>query len=179
MLVAELMTPNVHCCGINETLNSAARIMWEHDCGCVPIVDDGGRVAGVVTDRDVCMASYTQGLPLFALPVTIAMSRGAIACAPTDTVATAHELMRTHEIHRLLVADESGRLVGILSLSDMTNGAGPGNTSAIAATISQIRKRRPSTGTHPGAEKKRTGRAPNDARRRTRKASNSPEDNNG
>lgn len=61
-------------------MNEAARIMWEHDCGCVPVVDEGRRVIGMLTDRDACMAAYTQGLRLQDLPVHRAMSNGATAC---------------------------------------------------------------------------------------------------
>ncbi|HVN64328.1 MAG TPA: CBS domain-containing protein [Candidatus Binataceae bacterium] len=147
------MTSDVKWCGIHDSLNSAARIMWDNDCGCVPIVDDEARVVGVLTDRDICMAAYTQGLPLFAIPVETAMSRDVIACSPAASVETAHRLMRINEVHRLLVADDSGRLAGILSFSDLANGRGIDGDAAqaeaavaneIAATIAKIRKSRKS-----------------------------------
>lgn len=121
--------------------------MWDHDCGCVPVVDGRGRLAGIITDRDICMAAYTQGLPLEAIPVERAMSARVISCARGDDLETAHRLMRTHEIHRLPVADSRGRLVGILSLSDLANhsaadGAAPSDAVEIAATVSAIRRRR-------------------------------------
>jgi CBS domain-containing protein len=49
--------------------------MWLRDVGCLAVLDEDGHVVGMVTDRDLCMAAYTQGKPLFAIPVSIAMSR--------------------------------------------------------------------------------------------------------
>jgi len=119
--------------------------MWEHDCGCAPVVDGHGKLVGIVTDRDICMAAYTQGLPLEAIAVERVMSPRVISCARGDDLETAHRLMRTHEIHRIPVADSRGRLAGILSLSDLVNYSG-GDSAALAAeiteTISAIRRRR-------------------------------------
>ena len=151
MKVADLMTRDVRACSIHESLNAAARIMWEHDCGCVPVVDGHGKLAGIVTDRDICMAAYTQGLPLEAIPVERVMSAQVVSCSRGDDLETAHRLMRTHEIHRILVADTRGRLIGILTLSDLLNhsrgdSAEPSEAIEIAATFSAIhRRRKPAT----------------------------------
>ena len=113
------MTREVRACTVHDSLNAAARVMWDHDCGCVPVVDSHGRLGGIVTDRDISMAAYTQGVPLEAIPLERVMAGRVISCARGDDVETAHRLMRTHEIHRLPVVDSRGRLVGILSLSDV------------------------------------------------------------
>ena len=84
MKVADLMTPDVRSCTIHDSLNAAARIMWDHDCGCAPVVDAHGKLVGIVTDRDICMAAYTQGAPLEAIPVERVMSPKVISCARTD-----------------------------------------------------------------------------------------------
>jgi len=141
------MTRNVHACTVHQSLNAAARIMWDHDCGCVPIVDGHGKLAGIVTDRDICMAAYTQGQPLEAIPVERAMSAHVVSCARGDDLETAHRLMRTHEIHRIPVVDSRGRPVGILSLSDLVghssgDHAAPSEAVEIVATLSAIRRRR-------------------------------------
>jgi len=144
--VADLMTGEVRACTIHDSLNAAAQIMWDHDCGCAPVVDGHGKLAGIVTDRDISMAAYTQGVPLEAIPVERVMSRKVISCARGDDLDSAHQLMRTHEIHRLPVVDSRGRPVGILSLSDVIN-HWHGDRAAeqaveIAATFSAIRRRR-------------------------------------
>jgi CBS domain-containing protein len=54
------MVTDVKTCADHSTLNAAARIMWDNDCGCVPVVDGDGRVVGMITDRDICMTAYLQ-----------------------------------------------------------------------------------------------------------------------
>ena len=147
MKVTDLMTPEVQACTTHDSLNAAARIMWDHDCGCAPVVDTHGKLVGIVTDRDVCMAAYTQGLPLEKISVQRAMSAEVISCGRTDDLESAHRLMRTHEVHRLPVVDSRGRLAGILSLSDLLkyaigNGAGPSDAVEILTTLSALRRRR-------------------------------------
>ena len=74
MKVQEAMTRNVAACGVRDMLNRAAQLMWECDCGSVPVVDEAGNVCGMITDRDICMAAYTQGLPLDQILVRSTMS---------------------------------------------------------------------------------------------------------
>jgi CBS domain-containing protein len=119
MKAMELMTKEVRTCGPRDTLDVAARAMWEGDLGCVPVVDAARRVVGVVTDRDVCMAAYTQGQPLHGIPVASAMAKEAVCCRSEDDLATAQALMQKSRVRRLPVVDAGGRLAGILSLNDL------------------------------------------------------------
>jgi len=61
--VSQLMKP-VHSCRPNDTLNEPARLMWDFDCGAVPVVDEAGCLVGIITDRDICMAACTRGQSL-------------------------------------------------------------------------------------------------------------------
>ena len=63
MHVESLMTRTGVTSGAEDSLASAARRMWDRDCGCLPVVDTHHRVVGMITDRDVCMAAYTTGKP--------------------------------------------------------------------------------------------------------------------
>jgi len=119
MKVAQVMKQDVKTCRAQDTLNTAAQTMWDHDCGCVPVTDAEGHVVGMITDRDVCMAAYTRGQPLGALRIEEAMSAAVCTCRPEDTVADAEMMMRAHQVHRLPAVDDGGRLVGILSLNDI------------------------------------------------------------
>jgi CBS domain-containing protein len=123
--VEQLMTRDVKVCMATDTLNRAAQLMWEFDCGCVPVIsaNGDGRVVGVVTDRDIAMAAYTQGKPLFAIAVSTAMGRTVIACHPNDGISQAEALMRDNRVRRLPVLDQSGHLLGILSLNDLAREA--------------------------------------------------------
>jgi CBS domain-containing protein len=123
MKVRELMATDVRACFPDDTLNRAAQLMWENDCGVVPVVDEEMRVVGVITDRDVCMAAYTQGVQLVDSSVGRAMSPGAYTCAPTDDLKTAERTMRERRVRRLPVVDGDGKLVGMLSLHDIVREA--------------------------------------------------------
>lgn len=121
--VQELMTRDVKTCRPEDMLDVPARIMWDHDCGCIPVVDERGRVVGMITDRDICMATYTKGMALGALRVSNAMSSAVHACRPEDTVAVAERIMREHRVRRLPVVASDGQLVGILSINDLAREA--------------------------------------------------------
>ena len=123
MRIKDLMTRRVRACGPDDTVNRAAQIMWEHGCGCVPVIDLGGHVLGMLTDRDVCMAAYTKGESLAQIPVTTAMSRHVYACRPEDTIEDAERLMWMKQVRRLPITDDAGRLLGLLSLSDIARHA--------------------------------------------------------
>ena len=122
MKVEQLMTRNVETCREDDRLSRAAQIMWEHDCGVVPVLATGdgtGKVVGMLTDRDVCMAAYTQGRALEGIPVRSARSRDLCSCRPSDAIAVALKVMETNQIRRLPVLDHEDRLVGVLSLADI------------------------------------------------------------
>jgi CBS domain-containing protein len=123
MKVEQVMIRDVKLCRVEESLNDAARVMWDHACGCVPVVDADDRVVGVLTDRDVCMAAYTRGLPLGDMTVSSAMSRQVFACHVGDALDTAEAIMREHQVRRLPVLGFGDRIVGILSLSDIAREA--------------------------------------------------------
>jgi predicted transcriptional regulator len=80
MEVRRMMVHDVKSCHAHDSLNVAAQIMWECACGCVPVVDEHRRPVGFLTDRDICMAAYTQGGSLQALRVETAMARNVISC---------------------------------------------------------------------------------------------------
>ena len=119
MKVWELMEREVASCAPTDSLNVAARIMWERDCGCVPVVDRNNVVVGMITDRDICMGAYTQGRSLHLIQVQDAMGRPVVSCEPEDDLVTAEKLMRDNKIRRLPVCGADGKLVGVISLSDI------------------------------------------------------------
>ena len=123
MNVSDLMTSAVKSCGIHDNLQRAAQLMWENDCGIVPVVDGDGRVVGMITDRDICMAAYTHGQALWQLPVAGAMSKQVHAVRESDPLEVVETLMRRVRIRRVPVVDGDGRLTGILSMNDLARNA--------------------------------------------------------
>ncbi len=135
MKVKEVMVEEVKFCGPGDSLNRAAQIMWENDCGCVPVINEESRVVGMLTDRDICMAAYTQGATLSSIPVSSVMSRKLFACRPSDDVPTAERIMREHQVRRLPVTDKEAKLIGIVSLTDIARAMGTTLSAAGKAKV--------------------------------------------
>jgi CBS domain-containing protein len=119
MNIADIMTRTVYTCRRDDTLDAAARTMWEHDCGCLPVVDDDGRVVSVVTDRDLCMAAYFQGRSLAHMFVTSTATRPAVVAREDRSIEQVEALMRRHQVRRVPVVDANGVPVGIVSMNDL------------------------------------------------------------
>jgi CBS domain-containing protein len=119
MNVEQIMNREVKTCHPQDSLNRAAQIMWENACGAVPVVDENSRPVGFLTDRDICMAAYTQGKPLEALLVEAAMARKVVCCRVEDDLGPAAQVMRQNQVRRLLVTGSDGKLAGLLTLDDL------------------------------------------------------------
>lgn len=121
MKVDQIMTRSVHACRAASTLADAARIMLDVDCGFVPVVSDDGSqsVIGVVTDRDICMATLARGRAPQDVTVGDVMSQELRTVTASATLQAAEDIMREARLRRLPVVDLDGRLVGILSLADL------------------------------------------------------------
>ena len=137
MHIKEIMSQPIVTAPTGSTLDTVARLMWEFDCGIVPIVGDEGLLSGVITDRDICMAAYTKGKPLSAIPVTSAMAKQVFACHTTDTIQTAEHLMRDNQIRRVPVLDKENRPVGIVAINDLARLAAHARKSGVDREIVQ------------------------------------------
>ena len=123
MLVEQLMNRPAITCGPHDSCQLAAGLMWEHDCGVLPVVDADGGVCGVITDRDICMAAYLRGMPLDRMEVGDAMAREVFVCRPGDPLGVAETIMSQCQVRRLPVVDPAGHVVGVLSLNDLAREA--------------------------------------------------------
>jgi CBS domain-containing protein len=119
MKVKDLMTTDVKRCTPETNLAAAAKIMWEGDCGAVPVTDEQDRVVGMITDRDICIAAATRPRTEGEIAVKDVISKAAYTCAPGDDVRAALETMKGRKVRRLPVVEQSGRLVGIVSIHDI------------------------------------------------------------
>lgn len=119
MNAADIMTRDVATVRPTETLEQAAQLMWEADCGAIPIVDGGDQVVGMITDRDICMAALVQGRLLSEMSVMSAAATDPAIAREDDPVEVVESLMRTHQVRRVPIVDHTRRLVGIISLTDI------------------------------------------------------------
>ena len=143
MRIEQLMTKQPRTCRTGDGLDAAARIMWDHDIGAVPVIAENGRLAGIITDRDVCMAALFTGASLAAIPVREHMSRQVFTVTPEDSVETAEEVMAAQQVRRLPVLSSTGEVVGMVTLSDLTRAAVESkrkelDVGAVASTMSRI-----------------------------------------
>lgn len=128
MQIERLMTTNVRTCAPEDSLHRAAQLMWDADVGAIPVVDAEQRVQGIITDRDICMASYLQGGDLASHRVADAMSKDVCCCEQDDSVDAALASMRRRQVRRVPVV-RGGRLVGMLSLNDIALAGGDARTA--------------------------------------------------
>jgi CBS domain-containing protein len=146
MKVKTIMTRDPACCRPEDSMHAAARLMWDNDCGAVPVVDGTtGKLNGIITDRDMCMAALLSNRPAHLIPVSDVMASEVCTCREDDDLRTVHATMRDNQIRRLPVVDEEQRLVGLVSLNDLAVEAFGSRSSAavrrqrdVAKTLSMV-----------------------------------------
>ena len=119
MKVKEVMTASPNVCDLNESLAEAAKVMWDADCGVLPVLKDGQEVVGLITDRDICMALAMRDSSPTAISAEEVITGDVYSVAPEDNIKKALEVMQKHQVRRLPVIDAAGKLEGLLSLNDI------------------------------------------------------------
>jgi len=136
-----LMTTHVCTCRADDSLSHAAHLLWEHDCGILPVLSYD-RVVGMLTDRDICMATYTQGKAPGELRVDSAMSTELFCCGPDESVGSVLAIMSDKRVRRIPVVDADGKLIGVLALADLARWArsltNPAVDSAVVEALAAI-----------------------------------------
>jgi CBS domain-containing protein len=125
MKIRDIMTAQPRACSPGTNLAEAAALMLDGDCGFLPVVDEAGRLVGVVTDRDMYIALATRN----RLPGDITVGEVARTpvhrCGPDDDVRAALATMKQHRVRRLPVEGFGGTVAGIVSMDDILLTAGP------------------------------------------------------
>jgi CBS domain-containing protein len=129
MKVKDFMTTDVKTCSPDTTVAEAAHLMWDGDCGILPVVNDG-ELVGVVTDRDMYIALATQNARAAQLKVGAVATKKLASCAPEDDVQAALATMRQSRVRRLPVVGFGGAVLGILSMNDIVLAAGAGKVAS-------------------------------------------------
>ncbi|HMU56017.1 MAG TPA: CBS domain-containing protein [Nitrospira sp.] len=121
MQLKDVMTVSPEYCLPQHTAVQAARLMQQMDAGIVPVIvsDTDKTLLGVVTDRDLCMAVVAEGLDPKTVTLEECMSAPVVAAYLNDDTETAVTLMQKHQIRRVPIIDEAGKLVGIISTADV------------------------------------------------------------
>lgn len=119
MKVKDVMTRAVQVCTPETNLAAGGMIMWENDCGVVPVMNDDCKVIGMITDRDICIAVATKHRPASDITVGEVFSGNLYACNSHDDVRDALKIMRAEKVRRLPVISVNGTLEGIVSMNDI------------------------------------------------------------
>jgi len=119
MKVREVMTTEVVSCQKGTDVGTAGRMMLQGRFGTIPVLNEHGRVAGVITDRDIALAAATRQRNAAHIGVHEAMSPKVRSCSVEDEVGTALKQMAEARVRRLPVLDAAAHLVGILSIDDI------------------------------------------------------------
>jgi CBS domain-containing protein len=138
MKVQDLMTSDVKTCRPDTNLAEAVKDMWERDCGALPVVNDEGRVTGMITDRDICIAVATRGRSADRIAVREVAGKHVYTCRPDDDVAIALHTMKAQKVRRLPVVDDDGHMRGMLSLNDIVTHAGAAAPTDVVGTLASI-----------------------------------------
>jgi CBS domain-containing protein len=125
MLVKDVMVRTPAFCAPEANLGEATAILWNRNCGILPIVDSQQRVIGVVTDRDLCIAMGTRNRLPGEITLAQVASKKVYSCRSDETIPGALEIMGRHKVRRLIVVDGQGHLEGILSMDDIVLHAEP------------------------------------------------------
>jgi CBS domain-containing protein len=119
MKVQDAMTYDVQTCSPETNLAAAAMQMWRGDFGVMPVVA-GGRVVGMITDRDICIAAATKHRDPANIRVKEVISGQVYGCSPDTDIHEALKIMQQKQVRRLpIISAEDGRLAGILAMNDV------------------------------------------------------------
>lgn len=135
--VKYVMSKDVISCSPHRNLAELGALMWEFDCGAIPVVDTRGELVGIVTDRDVCIALTTRNKPASEIFVGDLMEKNVYVCSAEDSIGEAIEIMRKAKVRRLPVIDKKSRILqGIITLSDILVRAD--ENTAVTVTLKSI-----------------------------------------
>jgi CBS domain-containing protein len=138
MKVKDLMTTDVKVCTPDTTVAEAAHLMWEGDCGILPVLDDG-ELVGVVTDRDMYIALGTQNERASQLKVGAVATKKVATCAPEDDIHAALATMRHARVRRLPVVGFGNTVLGVLSMNDILLASGVGTEVSSEEVVQTLR----------------------------------------
>ena len=132
MKIQDVMTKDVHTCQADTNLAMVAMQMWEGDFGALPVVEDGGEVVGMITDRDICMGTASKNLAPSEIRVKEIMSGEVYCCSADYYIWEALKTMQQRRVRRLPVT-EDGKIAGLLSLNDLALKARSGRHADLSA----------------------------------------------
>lgn len=139
MNVKDVMTPDPACCTAETSLQEVAKLMVDHDCGEIPVVESKGtkKPIGVITDRDIVVRSVAKGNNPLDLTAVDCMSKPCVTVTPEMSIEECGNILETNKIRRVPVVDEAGDVCGIIAVADIALRAGGNVTSEVVKEVSE------------------------------------------
>jgi CBS domain-containing protein len=134
--ISEVMTAGPQTIDTDATVVEAARVMRDADTGIVPVVD-GEKVVATITDRDIAISVVAEGRDANSTKAIDVASRDLVTIDPQQDLDEALRLMARHQVRRLPVVEEDGRLVGIVAQADIATHASDSQTGEVVEEISK------------------------------------------
>jgi len=134
--IREIMTSNPSTVEPDKTVVDAARIMKQEDAGVVPVTENG-RLTGMVTDRDIAIRVVAESKDPKSTTVREVASSDLVTIDPQQDLDEALRLMAQHQVRRLLVVEEDGRLVGVVAQADVARHGNDTQTGQVVQEISE------------------------------------------
>ena len=134
--ISEVMTAKPKTIDRDATVVDAARVMRDADTGVVPIVD-GEKIVATITDRDIAIRLVAEGGEARSTKAIDVASRELVTIDPQQDLDEALRLMARHQVRRLPVVEEDGRLVGIVAQADVATHASDSQTGEVVEKISK------------------------------------------
>ena len=134
--IRDIMTSNPSTVEPDKTVVDAARIMKQEDAGVVPVTENG-RLTGMVTDRDIAIRVVAEGRDPQSTPVREVASKDLVTVDPRQDLDEALRLMAQHQVRRLPVVEEDGRLVGVVAQADVARHGNDTKTGQVVQEISE------------------------------------------
>jgi CBS domain-containing protein len=135
MKVKDMMHKGAECVAPNAKLQAIAKKMRDHDIGAIPVCEDG-RPIGMVTDRDIAIRGLADGKDISALEARDVMTRDVIFCRDTEDAEDALRIMENNKIRRLPVLNDAEKLVGMVSLGDISHALSRELTGEVTKAVS-------------------------------------------
>jgi CBS domain-containing protein len=139
MKIREVMTESPTCCTADTGLQDVAKMMVDHDCGCIPIVDDmdSKMPIGMITDRDITCRVVAQGQNPLDLTAGDAMTASVVSVTPETPLEECLNLMEESQIRRIAVVDGKGGICGIVAQADVATRTDSQKTAEVVQEVSR------------------------------------------
>ena len=139
----EVMTKNLVCCLLNDSVAKAAELMKSENIGSIPVIENEQtqKLVGIVTDRDLALQIVAEGRDATSTKVEAVMTHKVVTCRAEDDLQKALDAMAEHQLRRIPVVDEDNKILGIIAQADVaTRVDQPEKTAEMVKEISQANR---------------------------------------